>query len=124
MNKREVIRWHHKLCKELGIKPARIVFRQKARKNTWRLGCIELERNTIVLYTEECKRIGFNPLVVMAHETYHLYQKHRGWLDGYSYKGIDDELWPSQHSRQPWERAAIRYEKKIMKREGWELYND
>ncbi len=125
MNKRELVRLHKRLCKELGIEPAKVVFRQNNGRG--HLATYFTGRNMIVVYADQMKdyRKTHDPRTVMAHETYYHYRAKKGWMSwdmklGSVWKG---QSWPrhafKSYNSPTWEAGAIRYQKKIATREGW-----
>lgn len=118
MNKRELIRLHKRLCKELGIPPCEVRFLHgKAVRGP--MATYLIADKQIVLFGKRIKARGYCPKRIIAHETMHHKQNMKGWLDprtGY-YRGKDTEKLP--WSQRAEERAANRYERKIALREGW-----
>jgi hypothetical protein len=120
MNKRELIRLHKRLCKELGITPCRIVFRKYARFARGAYAGYWPWENQITLYSESMRKDKIDAREAVAHETYHHAQFKRGWLDGLRWRGTPYEKWDDiKYHNKPWEAGAFRYQNKIRVREGW-----
>lgn len=127
MNKRELVGLHKRLCKELGIPPCEVVFSKRNTEDETGFSWADYNPWTpkITVFERSFKNFGGCPRESIAHETYHHYQRIKGWLMprgtiGTSWKGESTEKWLStSYSKKPWEAGAFRYQRKISKREGW-----
>jgi hypothetical protein len=112
---------HAKLCAELGVAPATIQLRSRSRQCPVCVGAYFAKRNCCVLYVEALEGTHWDWRTVLAHETYHHFQYKSGQLTGEYWRGgtRQNDHAHTPYNQRPWERAAIRYERKIAKREGW-----
>jgi hypothetical protein len=124
MNKRELTRLHKRLCKELGVKPCRLIFRKQGRRPF--AGLYQEHKKTITLYLDSIKRFGHDSREVLAHEVRHHFQYVTGITAGATWRGksylgeyrkVKD--FGVGYNNLPWERDANRWARKIAKREGW-----
>jgi hypothetical protein len=114
-------RLHAKLCRELGIAPATVQLRSRSRICPVWVGAYFPRRGFAVLYLEAIEGTNEDWRMVLAHETYHHFQYKSGQLTEEYWRGSVRQIDHAHttYNRRPWERAAIRYERKIAKREGW-----
>lgn len=109
---------HRRLCAELGIPPARLEFASTpCATRPGSSGSYDPGTGTIRLYQCPGKFLG---VVVVAHETYHHYQRERGWLTRSHYRGRPKREWRERlpYRQWPWERAAYRYHEHWRQRHG------
>jgi len=106
---KKILRMHHKQwCQDLGIKPAKIRF--LPRLNEY-LGAYMHTDNSIEIYIDLENSYKLYKWV-LAHETYHHYQKSTNTLSIDKYKNKPKTLWPV-YSARPWERSANRFANKV-----------
>lgn len=83
--------------------------------------CYVSQLNLIALDTVQISYFRWSPLIVLAHEMLHAYQRYQGWLGESEYlstkwKGKWIQWTSFPHHQLPWEVDAIQYERKIAKR--------
>lgn len=119
MNQRIMQDYHDKLCEQLGIRPAVVEVGGLPWDTMARYHCtyglIQIHPGKIQRGAGNTKDCTWRWLI--AHETYHHYQREKGWLTATHYRGILKSEIAARlpYSRWPHEVAANRYANKVTK---------